>query len=74
MSRAVYLNMSEGTVVARCLAEKVSISTIEALPAGGTRLVCMSSDGAERMRQKLKKSLMMGDVARERHGPGWPFQ
>lgn len=74
MSRAVYLAMTEGTVVARCLAEKVGISAIEALPAGGTRLVCMSVDGAARIRTKLKKNLMTGDVARERHGPGWPFQ
>ena len=74
MTRAVYLNLSEGTVVARCLAEKVGISAIDALPSGGTRLVCMSADGAGLIRRKLKKNLLKGDVAEERHGPGWPYQ
>ena len=57
-------------MVARCLAEKVGISAIDALPGGGTRLVCMSAEGAATMRRKLKKSLLSGDVARESHGPG----
>ncbi len=70
MSRAVYLNLTEGAVVTRCLAEKVAISTIEVLPEGGTRLVCMSGDGAAHMRNKLKKNLLKADVARESHGPG----
>lgn len=73
MSREIYLNLSEGFVVSQCLAEKVGISTIATLPCGGTRLVCMSVDGAATMRRKLNKNLMKGDVARERHGPGWGF-
>jgi hypothetical protein len=73
VSRAVFLKLSEGSVVARCVAEKVDISCVEALPEGGTRLVCMSVAGAERIRRKLKASLLKGEVARERFGPGWPL-
>lgn len=74
MSRAVFLTLGEGAVFARCLKENVGISTIDSLPCGGSRLVCMSGAGAERMRRKLKANLMTGAVARERHGPGWPFR
>jgi hypothetical protein len=73
MSRTVYLAMDEGAVVARCLADKVGISAIEKLPNGGIRLVCMSGDGAARIRQKLKKQLIEGEVVRERHRPRRPL-
>lgn len=73
MTREIYLNVGEGFVVAQCVAEKVGISTIESLGCGGTRLVCMSVNGAETMRRKLKKNLMKDKGARERHGPGWGF-
>ena len=39
---------------------------VERIPAGGVRLVCMSSDGAETMRKKLKAHVIRGDVVRER--------
>ena len=73
MSREMYLNVSEGFVVAQCLEEEVGISTIKSLACGGTRLVCMSVDGADTMRRKLKKNLMKDDPTRERRGPGWGF-
>ena len=73
MSREIYVHLSEGYVTAQCLEEKVGISTIKPLACGGTRFVCMSVDGADRMRRKLKKNLMKSDVSRERHGPGWGF-
>ena len=73
MSRTIFLSMAEGEVVARCLAEKVGISAIEGLPGGGVRLVCMSSDGAQRIRTKLKTKLMQGDVLRTRHRPATPL-
>ena len=53
MSRTVFLDLDEGKVVARCLKEKVGVSTIEALPGGGVRLVCMSGGGAARGRRLL---------------------
>jgi hypothetical protein len=73
MSRAVFLDMSERAVILHCESEKIGISTIDELPAGGTRLVCMSVHGAEQIRRKLKARLLKGDIARERQGPGWGF-
>jgi hypothetical protein len=74
MSRTVYLGVDEGKVVARCLQEKVGVSAIERLPAGGVRLVCMSSDGATRIRSAFKKQLLDEDsIARERHRPNTPL-
>jgi hypothetical protein len=34
--------------------------------------VCMSSDGAERIRRKLKSYIIKGEVTRERHRPARP--
>jgi hypothetical protein len=73
MSRALFVSLDEGQVVARCLAEKVGISAIERLPGGGVRLVCMSSDGAATMRKKLKAYLIAGDPERERFRPAKPL-
>jgi hypothetical protein len=73
MSRAVFLDMSEKAVIAHCEADKIGISSIRTIPSGGTRLVCMSVDGAARVRQQLKAKLMKGDVTREQRGPGWGF-
>lgn len=69
MSRELFVTLDEGDVVSRCLAEKVGISAIERLPAGGTRLVCMSVDGAAHMFRKLKAHLIHGTVERRRHRP-----
>ena len=69
MSRALFINLPEDTVVAKCLSEKVGISAIERLPAGGVRLVCSSSDGAAQMFRKFKRHLLEGDVVRQPHRP-----
>ena len=69
MSRELFLTLDEGDVVRRCLAEKVGISATERLPAGGTRLVCMSVEGAGTMYRKLKSHLIKGTVDRQRHRP-----
>lgn len=74
MSRAVYLDMDEGQVIAQCLKEKVGVSAIERLPSGGVRLVCKSGEGAEHIRTALKACLLEeDDVARERHRPITPL-
>ena len=73
MSRVVHLDLEEGVVVIRCLSEKVGVSAIERLPGGGVRLVCMSSDGAELIRKKLKSYLIAGEIERERHRPAKPL-
>lgn len=73
MTRCLNVTLAESTVLARCEAERVGVSAIEALPAGGTRLVCMSVDGAELMRRKLKGHLIKGEVTRARHRPSRPL-
>lgn len=67
MSRVVHLNLDQGVVVIRCMSENVGVSAIEPLSSGGVRLVCMSSEGAARMRRKLKAYVIAGTVTRERH-------
>lgn len=69
MSREMFLTLDESDVISRCRAEKVGISAIERLPAGGTRLVCMSVDGAAHMYRKLKTHLIHGAVDRQKHRP-----
>ncbi len=66
------MSLDEALVVAKCVAAKVGISNVESLPTGGVRLVCMSSDGAEQMRKKLKRALINGEVARGPYRPGSP--
>jgi len=66
MSRVINLTLDEGIVVIRCLSEKVAVSEIERLPQGGVRLVCMSSEGAELIRRKLKRYLIDSDAPRKR--------
>lgn len=73
MSRQVLLSMSEGDVLAQCLEAKVGVSAIERLVDGGVRLVCMSGQGAELIRKKLKSSVIEGDVIRMRFRPRTPL-
>lgn len=69
MSRVVNLSLDMGVVTIRCLSEEVGVSAIEALPSGGTRVVCMSGPGADLIRRKLKRYLIDGEVTRERYRP-----
>jgi hypothetical protein len=64
MSRALFLKLTEAEVIAKCDSAKVGISALEKLPAGGVRLVCMSSDGAATMTRKLKSSLIADTAKR----------
>ncbi len=73
MTRALNVKLGETEVIARCAAEKVGVSATEKIPAGGTRLVCMSVDGAEHMRRKLKTHMIKGEVTRARHRPTRPL-
>ena len=65
MSRVILLSLDSDEAVTKCRAAKVGVSAVERIPAGGVRLVCMSSDGAETMRKKLKAHVIRGDVVRE---------
>ncbi len=73
MSRALFVGLDAGKVVASCNAEKVGISAIESLPGGGVRVVCMSSDGAATMTRKFKSHLITGESQRQSHRPANPL-
>ena len=73
MSRTLLLSMKAGDAMAGCFRENVGVSAIEPLVSGGVRLVCMSSNGAARMRVVLRAKLIEGEVVRERHRRG-PLQ
>jgi hypothetical protein len=73
MSRAINLSMSESSVIERCRSAGVGVSALETLPGGGVRLVCMSSDGAEIIRQLLKSKLLADDKARRMFKPTTPL-
>lgn len=64
MSRAMNIALPEADVTALCAKAGVRISDIETLPSGGTHLVCMTSEGAEEMRSKVKRHLIEGRVKR----------
>jgi hypothetical protein len=73
MSRVLFLNMSESAAVDFCKTKSVGVSAIEKLTSGGNRLVCMSSDGAEKARSGLKAKLIKGDVTRAKTRPTRPL-
>jgi hypothetical protein len=73
MSRVLLLDMSAQAATDECHKQNIGVSALEALPAGGVRLVTMSMDGAERLRAKLKSKLLKGDVIRARHRPTRPL-
>jgi len=73
MSRVVLLDMSMQAATDECNKQNIGVSALEALPAGGARLVTMSSEGADRLRSKLKSKLLKGDVIRARHRPTRPL-
>lgn len=66
MSRAMNLALEESEVKAICLASGVSISAIEPLQSGGTRLICTTAPGAEQMRLRLHSHIIEGAVTRHR--------
>ena len=73
MSRAFNLAMTEADVVKHCTDKSIAISALEALPGGGTRLVCMSGYGAAQIEAKLKTRIIKGTVRREQFGRRKPI-
>lgn len=69
LSRAINLSLDESEAMAKCESAKVGISAIERLPSGGVRLVCMSTEGADKLRRKLKSHVIKGDVVRSHYRP-----
>jgi len=64
MSRAINLNLTEDTITTFCRKAGVAISAIEELPAGGTHVVCVTIEGADEVRAKFKKYIVLGRVKR----------
>lgn len=64
MSRAVNVSAPIDDVKALCLRHAIDISTIEALTSGGTRVVLLNPDGAERIRELMKTRIITSPVVR----------
>lgn len=64
MSRLLNVDLPMDDVEEQCAAWRVAISAIEPLPAGGTHLVCITSNGADTMRRVFAGKLMAGIVRR----------
>ncbi|GBH30634.1 hypothetical protein [Sphingobium xenophagum] len=64
MSRAINVNAPLADVQALCTKHALAISTIEALTSGGTRVVMLNPDGADRMRDLMKTRLIESPVVR----------
>ena len=69
MSRVVMLSLSEKQTREQCESRHIGISALETLPDGGSRLVCMSSEGAAMIRRRLKTHLIKGAVRRVSNAP-----
>ena len=66
MSRAVNIGLAESELIAICRAAHIGVSAIEPLKSGGTRLVCMTREGADEIRRRLAGNIIDGDVDRYR--------
>ena len=64
MSRALNVTADEASVTETCRQLGLTISAIEPLTLGGTRVVCTTADGAETLRKKMAKQLIVGRPAR----------
>lgn len=64
MSRALNLSLSEADVRSQCKAGRLSISALELLPDGGTRVVLTTSEEAHDARHRFRKSIIEGRVRR----------
>lgn len=63
-SRAINLDIDENAVRTACAKHGVTISAIEVLQSGGTRVVLMSGAAAETMRKAFGKRVLTGEVQR----------
>lgn len=63
-SRAVNVDAALQVVAALCEQHSISISTIEPLQSGGTRVVLNTSGEADEVRRRMKSKLIEGPVMR----------
>lgn len=64
MSRAINVNATKADVQALCLKHKATISAIETLASGGTRVVLMNADAAATMTRAFGRKVLSGAVER----------
>lgn len=64
MSRAIFVALSEAEVIAACAKHGASISVIEPLAGGGSRVVFTNGDAAADMRQVFARKLLSPPAAR----------
>ena len=64
MSRAMNLSLPEAKVRQLCDQKNIRVSAMETLPSGGTHLVCVVIEDADRIREDLSKFLIDGRVKR----------
>ena len=64
ISRAVNINAANAQVVAMCTKHKATISAIETLPSGGTRVVLMNAQGAAAIVKAFGSKVITGPVPR----------
>ena len=63
--RGINVDILLADVQALCAKNKTTISSIEALPKGGTRVVMMNGDDAATMRRVFGKKVIEGVVQRQ---------
>ena len=64
MSRAINIAATPDHVTATCARRKLGISTIEALPSGGTRVVTNNADETAVLAKAYGKKVIAGIVPR----------
>ncbi|RMB26203.1 hypothetical protein C8J47_3520 [Sphingomonas sp. PP-F2F-G114-C0414] len=64
ISRAVNVSVEQPQVVAMCKKHDATISAIETLPSGGTRVVLMNSADAAKIIKAFGSKVLTGTVAR----------
>ncbi|MDF0541991.1 hypothetical protein PX699_06535 [Sphingobium sp. H39-3-25] len=64
MSRAVNVDATPAAVEALCAKHDISISTLEALPSGGARVVLRTMIDADAFRSRMGNKVLTGAVVR----------
>lgn len=64
MSRAMNLSLPESEVLTACEKHGIRVSAVEDLHSGGTHLVCVTTEGADKARTLFVKSTITGPVRR----------
>ena len=64
MSRAINLSVAEADVAAMCERRNITISAIESLQGGGTRVVLMNADDTAVIAREFRTKIITGAVIR----------